>query len=520
MSTRAGRVPGGSRSVGGVPPGSAAPGGGPGGDRRGLPLYLAGILLLLTAWAGASALAGAFIVPPPWRTLVDAVALLGRGFTWIQVLITFARVSGGFLAALAAGAAVGILSGLSPGLEAFFRPAVLFLQGIPPLLWVIPLILLFGIGHLSPILVIALICFPLVATNLAEGMRSLPRHLAEMLEVFAPGFRARLRELILPHLKPFLAAALRLGVVLGIKASVTAEYFGANDGIGFQIQSAYQTLQMRRLFAWALLLVVLIVVANRLLAQLEKLSRRVGAVHPAAPGASEGKGAEALMRSFVKKETQGEIRLEGVGFAYPGESPILENLDLSVGPREIAVVSGDSGVGKTTLLHLLASLLEPTRGTVRRPERLGFVFQDDRLLPWRSNAWNVALPLVYTGTPPREALAFACHLIHEAGLEGEEWAPPGELSGGMKKRLAFARCFAGFPEAILLDEPFAGLDAEARRLLWGKFTGLLSLRRVPVVIVTHFPEEVPRSEACRFYRLEASPGTRRPACLRSDPPGP
>jgi len=90
----------------------------------------------------------------------------------------------------------------------------------------------------------------------------------------------------------------------------------------------------------------------------------------------------------------------------------------------------------------------------------------------------------------------------------------------MKKRLSFARCFAGFPEAILLDEPFTGLDAEARRLLWGKFTGLLSLRRVPVVIVTHFPEEVPRSEGCRFYRLEASPGTRRPARLRTDPPGP
>jgi len=101
----------------------------------------------------------------------------------------------------------------------------------------------------------------------------------------------------------------------------------------------------------------------------------------------------------------------------------------------------------------------------------------------------------------------------EAGLQAVERGFPGELSGGMKKRLAFARCFARFPEAILLDEPFAGLDTEARRLLWGKFSDLLALRRVPVVIVTHFPEEVPVTEGCRFYRLESSPGARRPAHL-------
>lgn len=484
------------------------------GIRGRVSLYLAGVLLLLGAWSGASALAGAFIIPPPWQTLVDTLVLLGRGFTWPQVLITVARVLVGFLAALLAGAAVGILSGLRPGLEAFFRPAVLFLQGIPPLLWAIPLILLLGIGHLSPILVIALICFPLVATNLAEGMKSLPRSLAEMLDVFAPGFRARLRELIFPHLKPFLTAALRLGIVLGIKASVIAEYFGANDGIGFQIQSAYQTLQMRRLFAWALLLVALILAANELLARLEELSRRgrvrrLKAFEPLKVGA----GVERLKRSFRDTVATGGIHLEGVGFAYPGAEPVLSEISLAVASREIAVISGDSGIGKTTLLHLIASLREPTVGTVRRPGRLGLVFQDDRLLPWRSNAWNVALPLVYSGTPLEEALAFARFLLAEAGLEGMEWGLPDELSGGMKKRLAFARCFARFPDGILLDEPFTGLDAEARRLLWGKFTDLLALRRVPAVIVTHFPEEVPCSEACRYYRLEASRQARQPARL-------
>jgi ABC-type nitrate/sulfonate/bicarbonate transport system ATPase subunit len=146
------------------------------------------------------------------------------------------------------------------------------------------------------------------------------------------------------------------------------------------------------------------------------------------------------------------------------------------------------------------------------------VFQDYRFLAWRSNLWNVALPMIYAGTPSGAALAFADYLMGEAGLEGEQWGPPGELSGGMKKRLAFARCFARFPDAILLDEPFTGLDPEARRLLWGKFTDLLALRRVPVVIVTHFPEEVPCSDACRFYRLQAAAGARSSAPLPARPP--
>jgi ABC-type multidrug transport system ATPase subunit len=85
----------------------------------------------------------------------------------------------------------------------------------------------------------------------------------------------------------------------------------------------------------------------------------------------------------------------------------------------------------------------------------------------------------------------------------------------MKKRLCFARCFAHFPEAILLDEPFTGLDAEARALLWRKFFDLLELHRVPVVVVTHFPEEVPRSQRCDFYTLApAGDGQGGPATLR------
>jgi NitT/TauT family transport system permease protein len=475
----------------------------------------AGVALILAGWTAGSLAAGAYIIPAPWHTLIDTLRLLAQGHTWLQILLTFLRVAAGFLLALAGGLVVGILGGRRPWLEELFHPLVVFLQGMPPLLWAIPLILILGIGHLSPILVITLICFPLVAITLAEGMRTLPHGLEEMLALFAPGYRPRLRELVLPHLRPFIASALKLGLVLGIKASVTGEYFGANNGIGFQLQAAYQSMQVRRLFAWALLLILLILAANRLLGWVERLARRSPhpPVHPARPGSLEA--LAVLKRSFLIDAAGGGIRLRGVSFAYPGKGRILEKIDLTVAPARVAVVSGDSGIGKTTLLYLIASLLQPIAGNVERPKKIGVLFQDDRLLPWRSNAWNAALPLIYDGLEAAEALSFAAYLLDEAGLAGREWEFPHALSGGMKKRLCFARCFAHFPEAILLDEPFTGLDAEARALLWRKFFDLLELHRVPVVVVTHFPEEVPRSSRCDFYTLApAGEGQGGPATLR------
>ena len=208
---------------------------------------------------------------------------------------------------------------------------------------------------------------------------------------------------------------------------------------------------------------------------------------------------------------------------------MLQDIDLTVRPGEIVVLSGDSGIGKTTLLHIVASLLKPTSGSVIRPERLGLVFQDDRLLPWRTVGWNVALPLVYSGSPVEGALSCASEVLKKIGLEGLENRFPGELSGGMRRRVCLARCFARVPEAILLDEPFSGLHSEARRNLYIELYDLLDLHRVPVIIATHFPGEIPFRTNCRYYSLiligngtaRLVPESRRePAHIRRNTPEP
>jgi NitT/TauT family transport system permease protein len=468
-------------------------------------LYGLGVFLLLTLWSAASLLTEPYIIPSPWHTVIEVVSLLSQGYAWKQILFSILRVAAGFSIALLAGLIVGIASGTNRNIETLLRPLVLIVQGMPPLLWIIPLILILGIGGLSPICVIALICFPIVALNVNEGMKTVPFQLMQMLDVFAPGTYPRVRELILPHLKPFIAASLKLGIVLGIKASVIAEYFGANNGIGFQVQAAFQSLQVGKLFAWGVIFIVLILLASRLLGRLEQIMRhpdkqhdRAGVTLPAAQFIG------TLKQTLVKQPSPEQLVLQDVSFAYPGAGLLLDHINLTVRPGEIVVISGDSGVGKTTLLHTAAGLLKPLSGTIGRPERLGLMFQDERFLPWRSNAWNVALPLIYSRIKPEDSLACALYLLHEAGLSGWERAVPEELSGGMKKRLAFARCFARFPDAILLDEPFSGLDAGGRRCLWSKFMALTDDHHGPVLIATHFPEEVPPSDRCRYFTLAPS----------------
>jgi ABC-type nitrate/sulfonate/bicarbonate transport system ATPase subunit len=337
-------------------------------------------------------------------------------------------------------------------------------------------------------------------------MKSIPQKLEEMLKIFAPGISSKIKEIILPHLKPFFAASLKLGFVLGIKASVVGEYFGATNGIGFQIQAAYQSLQVRKLFSWGMLLILLIILFDYLLSRIEKQSStRKTRKSRGDTVQHDREDIEELKNVFFAKRLSSAILLKNVSFTYGSSQNILEEINLTVNPEEIVVISGDSGTGKTTLLNIIASLLRPASGKIVNPQNLGFIFQDDRFLPWRNIARNVALPLIYQGYNKRSALGFASYLLNEVGLAGEEFKYPEELSGGMKKRVAFARCFARLPGSILMDEPFTGLHKEARELLWEKFFDLLHLHPVPVIIVTHFPEEVPVTSNCSFYTLSGNP---------------
>ena len=149
------------------------------------------------------------------------------------------------------------------------------------------------------------------------------------------------------------------------------------------------------------------------------------------------------------------IRLDNVSKAFGGKA-VLSGISYDFEEGKRYVVTGASGVGKTTLLRLICALIRPDAGRVEVAEgtRVRAVFQEDRLLPWRTVLKNVTL-----GEGDE---AYARELLSELGLEGEEASLPKSLSGGMSRRVAIARALCAEPDVLLLDEPFNGLDPDMK----------------------------------------------------------
>jgi len=181
----------------------------------------------------------------------------------------------------------------------------------------------------------------------------------------------------------------------------------------------------------------------------------------------------------------------GVTYSSRNEDLIaLQDMSFTIEPREFVCVLGPSGCGKTTLLRVLAGLLKPTQGRVDfdpslGQPRIGLIFQQANLMPWRNVLQNITLPLELQGVSVSEAEKQARGWVSQVGLEGFEQAWPRDLSGGMAQRVALARAFLQDPDILLLDEPFGSLDALTREHMGGELLTIWQKERKTVVMVTH-----------------------------------
>jgi len=201
---------------------------------------------------------------------------------------------------------------------------------------------------------------------------------------------------------------------------------------------------------------------------------------------------------------------------FYGDVLALDDVSLDVRQGEILALIGPSGCGKSTLLGILGGLLAPSEGSVRLrgdPPRgslnpLTYVFQDFALLPWRSVAQNVSLPLEHHPITRADRDARIADALARTGLSDFADALPRQLSGGMRQRVGIARALAASPDILLMDEPLSALDAQTRDLLMEDFLALWLRERITAVYVTHNLAEAVRL-ANRVAVL-----TRRPGRLR------
>ncbi|MFC0527318.1 ABC transporter ATP-binding protein [Phytohabitans kaempferiae] len=201
----------------------------------------------------------------------------------------------------------------------------------------------------------------------------------------------------------------------------------------------------------------------------------------AAPAAPQRIAVRQATRSFVAGR---RAKVDALG-----------PLDLSIGDAEFLCVVGPSGCGKSTLLKIIAGLLAPSSGEVaievsgdsRIP--IAMVFQDYGIYPWKTVRANVDLGLRLSGRPIAERREIVNDWLGRLGLTDFADAYPGALSGGMRQRVSIARALAIDPEVLLMDEPFAALDAQLREVLQDELLAIWQARRRTVVFVTHSLEE-------------------------------
>jgi ABC-type nitrate/sulfonate/bicarbonate transport system ATPase subunit len=218
-----------------------------------------------------------------------------------------------------------------------------------------------------------------------------------------------------------------------------------------------------------------------------------------------------------------KIEIRGVTKRYESEDATqglaVENVSLTIEDNEFVTLVGRSGCGKTTLLNVIAGLVEPTAGEVLVNGRRvtgpgggkGMVFQQHALFPWLTAIQNVEFGCKSRGVPPGERRGSAAQLIELVGLRGSEEKYPGELSGGMQQRVAIARALALDPEILLMDEPFGALDELTRIEMQGELLRVWSTRKKTVVFVTHsITEALMLSD--RIVVLSARPGRIRQEC--------
>jgi NitT/TauT family transport system ATP-binding protein len=195
-------------------------------------------------------------------------------------------------------------------------------------------------------------------------------------------------------------------------------------------------------------------------------------------------------------QTEPKIRVDHLVKQYGGRV-VLNDVSFDVHPGEIVSIVGPSGCGKTTLLRCVVGLMRPTEGTVsisgkpvsEPPEGVAMVFQHFGLFPWKTVSANIAYGLTAQGISRKEAAPRVSELVRLVGLEGFEKSYPYQLSGGMQQRAGLARALAIEPRVLLMDEPFASLDAQTRDVLQLEMLRILDQRPAATIFVTHSIDE-------------------------------
>lgn len=405
----------------------------------------------LLVWKLASMAVGSeLLLAGPAAVLVRLAQLVPTAAFWSTVGFSLARIAAGFAAAFVLGLLLGLAAHRWHALAELLAPAVSFLKSVPIVCVIVLLLMWVGSVRVSAIAVF-LAVFPAIYFSVLEGRAAASPGLGELLRVMGvPGWRRFLAN-TWQQLLPYLVATCRNACGMAWKAGVAAELIGSPRGsMGERIYQAKLLLETGDLFAWTIVVVALSWVCEKAFLALLR------ATADWALAASVPRAAAAQRRQPVPAPAG--ILLDDVILGYDGAPVATCNLVLAAGSR--TVLSDPSGTGKTTLARTVCGLLAPLAGRVEAPVwgELSVQFQDTRLVEAMTAEQNVLLCSA-GALSAGEAHALLAELLPEDALG----RPVAELSGGQRRRVELARALAHPGTAVVLDEPFASLDAASHK---------------------------------------------------------
>lgn len=429
-------------------------------------------------------------LPSPEATYKALIRIGKRADFWQTIFNTFSKIAKGFLLALIAGTFSAIISSFVKIIDVLVSPFMRLLKTVPVASFIILALLWVKSDKLS-VLISFVMVTPVVYINILQSFDNVDNNLLEMADIFNVGLFRRLRFIYVPALVSGFMSACKIGLGFCFKAGIAAEIIGLPfQSIGSELYKSKLYLMTDELFAWTVVIVLMsaffegvcIYLLNKLSCIIEKTNISRKAENENKADKSHKKKGE-----YEKLENNNILMIKEITKSY-GKQKVLENISFNLNESERICIYGKSGIGKTTLLRIIAGLEKADSGKITFVGKVSMVFQEDRLLENTDVYTNL-----YCVLGSRFDKAEADMHLKEVGLEGAGNKIVSELSGGMKRRVAIVRCMMKSSEIILLDEPFKGLDTILKDNIIRYVVKYLNGRAV--IMVTHDISEAEKIQA-------------------------